>query len=735
MNPFRRLFQYVWPQWPRVIFVVVSALVVAVLLSLSFITVIPLLKVMMGKEGLHGWVDRKTCQYRYGLDFYVPESVDFTNEENRGIAYYLLVVDVEKGSLAEAAGLRPADRIIGVADLLASDQVAQIPFTDLLGELAATDQNDLDVQLKRLNRDNVLERENRKLSTPSNRSAVESLRQGYVEHLKWGMKIRLTEYAQWAVGFLPREQTSESKVRAVIFIMLAMGLLTIVRCTAKFYQGYLAEKIVQVAVNLLREDVFAHLMDMPMGFFATERPTDSVSRIIRDTSVMGQAIKIMLGKALREPLNALFMLAFAMLLNWQLALIFLASAPFVLVTVNAFGKRMKRATKKLLMAGSQMLSKLQETMAGLKVVKVYNQQQYEVSSFRVINDRLLKQLLKISKVDSATSPVLEVLGMAAGAAAIIIGTAWVTHGRIDSPEFLTLLLLLGASAEAVRKTSDIWNKIQEANAAAERVFAIVDEPVEFEKPGAIGLPPLKGKIEFKDIIFTYPGGNVPVLKGVNLIVQAGHNVAIVGPNGSGKTTLANLLPRLYDPDDGQILIDGTDIRDATLSSLRRQIGMVTQNMVTFHDTIAANIGYGKPDAAREEIIAAAKRSFAHEFIAPLPDGYDTVIGELSTGLSGGQLQRIVIARAILKNPAILIFDEATSQVDADSEAKIHKAIEEVMQDRTSFIIAHRFSTVVGADVIVVMDDGRIIAQGRHDSLMQTCPLYQSLYQTQLVKAP
>jgi len=734
MNPFRRLFQYVWPQWPRVIFVVVSALGVAVLLSLSFITVIPLLKVMMGKEGLHGWVDRKTCQYRYGLDFYVPESVDFTNKENQGIAYYLLVVDVEKGSLAEAAGLRPADRIIGVAGVLTSDQVAQIPFTDLLRELAATDQNDLDVQLKRLNTDNVLERQSRKLSTPSNRSVVQSLKRSYVERSKWGVKIRLTEYAQWAVGFLPREQTSESKIRAVIFIMLAMGLLTIVRCTAKFYQGYLAEKIVQVGVNHLREDVFAHLMDMPMGFFAKERPTDSVSRIIRDTSVMGQAIKIMLGKALREPLNALFMLAFAMLLNWQLTLIFLASAPFVLVTVNAFGKRMKRATTKLLMAGSQMLSKLQEAMAGLKVVKVYNQQQYEVNSFRLINDRLLKQLLKISKVDSATSPVLEVLGMAAGAAAIIIGTAWVTRGRIDSPEFLTLLLLLGASAEAVRKTSDIWNKIQEANAAAERVFAIVDEPTEFEKPGATGLPLLKSKIEFKNIVFTYPGGDVPVLKGVNLIVQAGHNVAIVGPNGSGKTTLANLLPRLYEPDDGQILIDGTDIRDVTLSSLRRQIGMVTQNMVTFHDTIAANIGYGKPDAAPEEIIAAAKRSFAHEFIAPLPDGYDTVIGELSTGLSGGQLQRIIIARAILKNPAILIFDEATSQVDADSEAKIHKAIEEIMQNRTSFIIAHRFSTVVGADVIVVMDDGRIIAQGRHESLMQTCPLYQSLYQTQLVKA-
>jgi subfamily B ATP-binding cassette protein MsbA len=286
----------------------------------------------------------------------------------------------------------------------------------------------------------------------------------------------------------------------------------------------------------------------------------------------------------------------------------------------------------------------------------------------------------------------------------------------------------------VRKTSDIWNKIQQANAAAERVFDVMDQPTEVEKLGALALPAAKGNVEFRDVVFSYPRTERPTLNHVNLSVTAGRNIAIVGPNGSGKTTLANLLPRFYDPDSGQILIDGHDIREVTLESLRDQIGMVTQEVITFNDTITANIAYGRHNATQEDIVAAAKRAFAHEFVSRLPKGYDTIIGELGVGLSGGQLQRIVIARAILKNPAILIFDEATSQVDADSEAKIHKAIEEIMRDRTTFIIAHRFSTVVAADMIVVMDGGRIIAQGQHEQLMQSCRLYQGLYETQLVKA-
>ena len=738
MKAFGRIFKYIWPQWPRLIVVFSTAIVVAILLSVSFMTIIPLMKVMLGQEGLHGWVDRKACDSKYGVDIYLPDAADITTGRAQDMMHSLLVTGVEKDSLAHLAGLQNADRIVGVGAYRPSEDKPTIAASKILEELAISDDAQIIIKVKRLDPNNVLKVETLTFHTPSDEDFILRLDWGRVRRTRWSLKLGLIAKAQWAVGFLPREQNQTNKTDAVIFIILAMVVVTIIRCLAKFYQGYMAHKVMQVAITQMREDVFGHAIEMPMGFYADERPTDTISRIIRDTDLMAASIKTLLGRALREPLNALFMLIFAMLLSWQLVLIFLCMGPFVVGLTALFGKKMKKATRKSLVAGSQMLAKLNGVMAGLKVVKVYNQQSYERNSFKTINDRLLKQLLTIAKVNAATTPTLEVFGMIGGAMALVVGAHWITQStatenRIEGPQFFVLLALLGAAAESVRKASGVWNRIQEANAAAERVFAVMDEPVEDESSKAPALEPAKDKIEFVDVAFTYPGERAQVLKGVNLAVQAGHNVAIVGPNGSGKTTLANLIPRLYDPDSGQILIDGNDIRKASLVSLRNQIAMVTQNIVTFNDTIEANIAYGKARATSEEVENAARRAYAHEFISTLPQGYDTVIGEHGTGLSGGQLQRIVIARAILKDPAILIFDEATSQVDADSEAKIHNAIEQVMQNRTTFIIAHRFSTVISADVIVVMDDGRIIAQGQHDELIQTCRLYQSLYETQLVK--
>ncbi len=725
MDSFKRVFAYILPQWPRVIIVVVAALVVAMLLSVSFLSAIPLMRVMIGSEGLHGWVDRKTCEYRYGLEFDVPDRSELIEG---GAATALRVRGKpHKGSLAAKAGIRRGDMIVGVAQE-GKDANEPLNYIKVMAILAQSEAKEIKLEIMRLKTGGTVEG-----PLHITLATAPELGEG-AAGLEKGLKASLIGKARSVVSRLDRGRMEAHRTKAIIVIMAVLLIVTAIRCLAKYYQSYLAEKIVQVGMNRLREDAFVHMMNMPVGYFAGDRGSDIVSRLVRDTGIMGKGIKVLLGKALREPLNATFLMGTALVLNWQLSLIFCGGAPAVLWVVTRLGKSMKKATRKSLEAWSQMLGKLQETVSGLKIVKVYNRQDYDGKTFKAINDRLLKQLLKISRVEAATSPSLEVLGMLAGAAAITFGAHWVSIGNIDGETFLVILALLGAAAEAIRKTSDIWNNVQEANAAAERVFRIMDEPLEPERKGVVSMPRLRSRIEMRDVTFTYPDSDRPALNGVNLTIQAGDNVAIVGANGSGKTTLVNLLPRFYDPQGGAILIDGHDIRDFTLKSLREQMAMVTQNVVTFNDTVAANIGYARPGAAREEIVEAAKRAFAHEFIEPLPDGYDTMIGEQGTGLSGGQLQRIVIARAILRDPAILIFDEATSQVDADSEAKIHKAIEEVMADRTSLIIAHRFSTVISADIIVVMDKGRIMDQGRHKELIERCALYRSLYETQLVTA-
>jgi len=702
LSAFKRVWAYVWPQWPRIIAVVFWSMLMAAMLSVSMVTLIPVLKVMMGQEGLHGYVDRKICAHRYGMDFYVSSSEEMSRQ--------LLVVNVDDKGWAFENGLQVQDIIVGVtAPDISEPAVSSAKMLELLATQPADQPTEVSVQ--RID------------------GRTESI------HANTPPKPFYVDWVQWPVSFMPRgQETAEMRLRAIFIIIITLTIITIFRCLARFYQSFLAEKIVQISMTRIREDVFRHVMYMSVGFFAARGTSDTTSRILSDVSVSCKGIKILLGKTIREPFNAIAALAVAFSISWKLTLIFLLSAPFVIGIFAILGKKIKKATRKSLVATAHILGRIQGAMNALHVVKVYNRQEHEIDHYQQANLALLKQKLKIAKVEAGTNPLLDVMGMFAMSGAILMGAAWVSnkYSGIQAPEFFVLIALLGVAAESVRKVSDVWNHIQEANAAAERVFAVIDEPREPETADAFVLEPLKERIEFQGIVFTYPDAAEPALKGIDLVVPAGQTVAVVGPNGSGKSTLINLLPRFYDPDSGSICIDGQDIHLATLASLRDQISMVTQNTVTFNDTIAHNIAYSKPDATMDEIIQAARQAHAHEFIEPLPDGYDTVIGENSAGFSGGQLQRIIIARAILKNPKILIFDEAMSQIDADSEAKIHDALQDIMKGRTCFLVAHRFSTVISADRIVVIDDGRIVADGTHDELMTASDVYRRLYETQLL---
>ncbi len=727
MNSFGRIWKYVWPQWPRVVILSISVVIVSFLFAFSFLAIIPLLKVMMAEEGLHGWIDRKNCEWRYGVYFNIPETIEMVNSQD--LMYSLKVKKVDKNGLAEQAGLKTDDIIVFVnVDSNTPSESKQV-YTKILENLAATSgQGTMALSIKRLSNGElyphqlILKKPNAEMYDKA----------GFFERINWWGKWTVSENAEKIAAFIPRNNSKEAKKEGIKVVIIGVICLTILRCFFTFIQKYYGAKVVQVATARLREDLFSHVMHMKIEYFTAYGTSDTISRMIGDVNGIGKGIRVFLGKELQEPMKALFMILMALVLNYKLTLIFLLSAPVVFYVFSTFGKQIRKYSRKSLQSTAGLLGKLQESISSLRVVKVYNREDYESNLYVTISKKLLKHTLRLAKFDAATRPLLDFLGMVAVTVALFIGIIWVTNNDMDASSFFLILIFLGAAAESVRKTSDVWNQIQDCNAASDRVFQLMDNPVEHEKPNSVEIKLLKNKIEFQNISFTYPKSNTPVLKDINLSVQAGHNIAVVGPNGSGKTTLVNLLPRFFNPDGGRILIDGVDIADCTLKSLRNQIAMVTQDIVTFNDTIAANIAYGDPSITMDEIVMAAKRAYVHEFIEPLPNGYNTVIGEHGTGLSGGQLQRIVIARAILKNPSIFIFDEAMSQVDADSEAKIHKVLEELMHDRTSFVIAHRFSTVISADRIVVMNYGKIIAQGVHEELIKDCSMYKSLYETQLI---
>ena len=531
---------------------------------------------------------------------------------------------------------------------------------------------------------------------------------------------------------LPRGR--ENRFKSLTLILLAFWLINMLQSAMRFIQDFCAGIMIERGLMDLRNRLYGKTLNLSISFYGSQGgSSDVISRFIRDVPMAKRGINILLTQTILEPFKLLVALGLALYCSWKLTIMVLAVAPVVLLLMGRFGRIMKKATRRSLQIWGRMLSLLNETLGNIRVVKSYGTETYERRRFLRTNHGLLKYLIRIARIDALTSPTITILGITMGTLGLLFACQQTL--REESPmDPETLFLFFGAiigMAESLRKLSGVPNKIQASNAAAERIFALIDELDERQGPAGVQLGPLERQIEFQNVSFTYPDAPSPALQEIDLVIPKGHTVALVGPNGSGKTTLISLLPRFFDPNPGRILFDQQDIRHASLRSLRSKIALVTQQTVIFADTVRANIAYGKPNTPLEKIIEAAKKSYAHEFIELLTDSYDTVLSEGGQNLSGGQRQRISIARAILRDPEILILDEATSNIDADSESKIARALQQFTTGRTCLVVAHRFATVMAADSIVVMDQGRIIAGGDHQTLLKVCPLYRGLYETQL----
>jgi ABC-type multidrug transport system fused ATPase/permease subunit len=561
---------------------------------------------------------------------------------------------------------------------------------------------------------------------------------------------RVPAYWKWlktAANYLP---TDPIAVIAILFgVLSAFALFGHV---GRFFQEYLSDKSAISAINDIRKDLYDHTLRLPVGYFAVHGTGDITARLVTDAQGLQDGFKTVLGKAIQEPIMVIFSLAVAVVVDWRLTLFIIVFAPLMIAVIRKFGTKVRRAMRAALQQNSTMLGQIEATLAGVRVVKSANAEPHELARYARIMDGLKDEQYKMARYEAFSTPVLEMLALVAVGGVLMVASYFVLKDKsLSSSEFLVVMTCLVFIGESLRKVSKLNTVLQKANAAAARIWEALEWEKESvgggqraagreqaaagqstaESPQPTHSLPFDRSIRFESIRFSYPGTTNVAVDDVTLEVPKGASVAVVGRNGSGKTTLLSLLPRFYDPDAGRITVDGVDIRTAPLPALRSLIGVVTQDAIVFPGTIHENIAYANPAATRDQVIEASKRAHAHDFILEKPLGYDTPLEGLGSQLSGGQRQRLNIARAILRDTPILILDEATSQVDAESEHAIQQAIEELMHDRTTFVIAHRFSTILAADVIVVLDRGRIVGQGKHDQLLTTCPVYQQLYERQL----
>lgn len=530
---------------------------------------------------------------------------------------------------------------------------------------------------------------------------------------------------QWLLSQLPQDRFD-----GVIFILVGIGCLTVVGGFANFMHQYLSAWIAVHVVADVRDEAFGHVLSMELGRVLRSGASEFVSRIIRDTEALQAGLTVLMGKSVAQFTKGFVAFLVACVFDYRLVLVALLVVPILAITLHQIGKKVRKGTKKSLAAQQELLRISNEAVQGLRAVKVNTAEQSLKKTFSKVNKQVVKANMKVRIARALGSPLMEilaivVLGILAGIAAkSIIG------GSLQFDMFLLSIGSLAVAGGSLRPLAGLVTEIQASDAPAERLLQIMQLPTE-EKVQQNQIARHTKSIVFDDVTFSYSDDVDPAIKNFSVTIPHGQRVAIVGPNGCGKTTLVSMLPRLLSPTSGAVLVDGVDVASVDLHSLRSQLGVVTQDTVLFRGSIEENILFGS-ESTREAVIKSAEQAHADAFIERIEGGYDAKVFEHGTSLSGGQKQRLAIARALLRNPSMMIFDEATSQIDAESEALINEMLDSFCEGRTVLLIAHRLSTVQTADRILVLDGGQLVGDGTHDELLSSCALYRRLAETQLV---
>jgi len=520
---------------------------------------------------------------------------------------------------------------------------------------------------------------------------------------------------------------------AVVLMVSVLGVVTVLGAAANFFHMYFSYTVVTRTVADVRHMAYEAVLFGKLNAERLKSPSETVSRIVQDANYLSRGFNSLVSRAVAQITKGVAALVAAIVIDWRLALVCITVGPLLAVIIRKLGKRIRRASRGAMRGRADLLNVATQALQGFRVVKVYSGERRELERFHRHNESVVRQELRARLARALAAPLVEVLALVVVGVLAVVAAKAILDGKLEAEAFLGALGALAFAGNALKPLANVVQDIQIADAAAQRIRQIIDEDAETPHGAGRPLDRHSQSITFDRVCLTYPGKDEPAVADVSLDIPFGSTVAVVGPNGSGKSTLLSLVPALFAPDSGRVLLDGVDLAEADLRSLRDQIGVVTQDVVLFDGSVLDNMLYAKPDATRKEVFDALRRANALDFVEALPDGLDTHIGERGGSLSGGQRQRLSIARAILRDPAVLIMDEATSMIDADSEAKITAAVADLSADRTVLIVAHRLATVVNADSIVVMDAGRVIDQGPHADLLERCELYRSLASHQLAQ--